>query len=85
MNLSLKKQMKVPTKHDCFYILEMVESNLIDFSYTQPWAEKYILSVDEAPLRLCDLSMKAYQGDIATVLREFIFDEPFEKELHEME
>lgn len=68
--------MSIPSKAECCYILEMVESDLINFSYTHPWAEQIIEEVDVAPSWLCDLATKKYQGDQAKALREYLFSEP---------
>ena len=77
--------MDIPTKQECFYILEMLESKLIDFSYTEPWADELISKSDIAPAWLCDISIKKYQGDQIKSIRDFIFSEPFEQEPVDME
>lgn len=70
--------MTVPSKQECFYVLEMLESRLIDFSYTHPWADQIIMGIDSAPPWLGDLATKKYQGDQSKALREYIYSEPFE-------
>lgn len=70
--------MAIPGKQECCYVLEMLESGLIDFSYTQPWAEHIITTLDYAPPWLSDLVTKKYNGDQSKALREYIFSEPFE-------
>ncbi len=68
----------LPSKQDCFYILQMMETSLIDFSYTQPWADELIMAVDSPPSWLCDLTTKKYHGDQIKAVREFVCSEPFE-------
>ena len=68
----------MPSKQDCFYVLEMLETSLIDFSYTHPWAEELIMEIDSPPSWLCDLATKIYQGDQIKAVREFVLSEPFE-------
>lgn len=77
--------MAIPSKQECSYVLEMIESNLIDFSYTHPWAEQIISNSDYAPSWLGDIATKKYQGDQSKALREYIFSEPFEKRPDEIE
>lgn len=77
--------MDIPSKQECFFILEMIESRLIDYTYTQAWADKLLLSCDVPPSWLCDISMKQYKGDILTAIREFVFSEPFEQEPPDIE
>ncbi|WP_163341189.1 hypothetical protein [Desulfopila sp. IMCC35008] len=69
--------MSIPSKQECFYVLEMIESHLIDFSYTHPWAEQIIMGLDAAPPWLGDLAIKKYCGDQSKSIREYIFSEPF--------
>lgn len=71
--------MILPTKRECSYILEMLESRLIDSSYVNPWAEQLIEQTDIPPVWLCDLAMKIYQGDLTGALRTYVFSEPFEE------
>lgn len=68
----------MPSKQDCFYVLEMLETSLIDYSYTHPWAEELIMEMGSPPSWLCDLATKKYQGDQIKAVREFVFSEPFE-------
>ena len=70
--------MAIPSKQECFYVLEMIESGLIDFSYTNPWAEHIITGLDYAPSWLGALATKKYHGDQSKALREYVFSEPFE-------
>ncbi len=83
--LALVTTMKIPSKADCFFILEMLESKLIDFSYTEAWADKLILELEVAPSWLCDIAIKKYQGAQIKSIREYIFGEPFEAEPTDME
>lgn len=73
-------KMDIPSKQECFFIIEMIKSRLLDYTYTQAWADKLLLRCDVPPSWLCDISMKQYQGDILTAIREFVFSEPFEQE-----
>ncbi len=77
--------MEIPNKQACFYVLEMLESRLIDFSYTHPWADQIIIRLDYAPSWLSNLASKKYQGDQSKALREYVFSEPFEAGPDEME
>lgn len=84
-SLALEGSMEIPSKKECFYILEMLESKLIDFSYTEAWADYFIESADIAPWWLCDIATKTYQGDQIKAIREYIFAEPFESGPTDME
>ena len=77
--------MKIPDKKECFYISIMLESGLIDFSYTHPWADKIIECMEAPPSWLCELATKHYQGDQLKVLGAFIYGEPFESAPTDME
>ncbi len=77
--------MQIPNKSECFYILEMLESDLIDYCYTHPWADKLISGSETPPAWLCNLAVKKYKGDQISAIREFIFAEPFEEEPVAME
>lgn len=57
----------------------MLESSLIDFSYTHPWADRIIGLIDIPPSWLCDVSTKKYTGDQKKAFREYVFSEPFEE------
>jgi hypothetical protein len=70
--------MTLPSKKDCFYILQMMETSLIDYRYTQPWADELIMAVDAPPSWLCELAVKKYRGDQIKAVREFVCAEPFE-------
>lgn len=75
----------LPSKQDCFYVLEMLQTSLIDCRYTQPWADALIVALDSPPSWLCDLAIRKYQGDQITAVREFVCSEPFEADPTEME
>ena len=75
----------LPSKQDGFYILEMIETSLIDYRYTQPWADELIMAVHLPPSWLCDLATKKYRGDQSNAVREFVFSEPFEAAPAELE
>ena len=77
--------MQLPSKHDCCYILGMLETSLIDFSYAQPWAEELISEIDTPPSWLCELATKVFQGDLIKALREYVYSEPFEAGPKDME
>lgn len=68
----------IPTKLECFYILQMLESQLINYSYTFPWADKIIESLEIAPAWLCDVATKKYMGDQCKAIRKYTYSEPFE-------
>lgn len=77
--------MAIPSKQECSYVLEMIESKLIDFSYIHPWAEQIISNSDYAPPWLTDIATTKYPDDQSKALREYIFSEPFEKHPNDME
>ena len=68
----------IPTKQDCYYILAMLESTLIDFCYTQPWADKLIGGMEVSPSWLCDVATKKSTEDQKKAFREYLSSEPFE-------
>jgi hypothetical protein len=70
--------MQLPSKHECCYILEMLESGLIDYTYTHPWSEHILSAEDCVPQWLLDIYTKKNQGDQTKALREYICSEPFE-------
>jgi hypothetical protein len=83
--LSEDMMLALPSKQDCFYILEMIQSSLINYGYIQPWADELIMAGDLPPSWLCDLATKKYQGDLSTAVRKFVFSEPFERPPAELE
>ncbi|MGV3774945.1 MAG: hypothetical protein ACO1QB_18750 [Verrucomicrobiales bacterium] len=68
----------LPNKQECFFILEMMECSLIDYSYTEPWAVELIKSINTPPFWLCDLATKKYRGDQIKAIQGFVYSEPFE-------
>jgi hypothetical protein len=77
--------MHLPTKRDCFYLLEMLHASLIDFRYLDPWAEKLILGMDAPPFWLCELATKQSQGDLIKALGDFVSSKPSEPRPEDME
>lgn len=69
----------IPNKQECFYILEMLETSLIDYSYTHPWADLLIIETEPPPVWLCELATKKYQGDQIRAIQDYLFSEPFEE------
>jgi len=67
----------VPTKVDCYYIVEMLDSGLINYQHTQPWADKIIEALEKPPTWLFDISLKKYQGDQISAVRAVAYGEPF--------
>ena len=63
-------------KQSAHRLLQMVESGLVSYRYTMPWADDIIIEQDEPPAWVCELSTARYQGKISGVLREYIFSEP---------
>lgn len=59
--------------------MEMLETSLIDYSYTHAWADALIIENEKPPAWLCELATKKYQGDQIRALQEHIFSEPFEE------
>lgn len=70
---------EIPNTQECFYILEMLETSLIDYSYTQPWADALIIETQKPPVWLCELATNKYRGDQIQAIREHLFSEPFEE------
>lgn len=56
----------------------MIESSLIDSSYTQPWADQIILKMDVPPGWICDLAVKTYYGDLLKTIGGYVFHDPIE-------
>ena len=69
----------LPSKQDCSFLLKMLETSLIDYSYTQPWADELIMAVDSPPAWLCDLAAKKYRGDQIKAVQDFVYSPPFEE------
>jgi len=69
----------IPSKQDCHYIIVMLESFLIDYQDTQPWADKLIEDIDIPPAWLCEVSINKYQDDQINAFREYVYSEPFEE------
>ena len=55
----------------------MLDSALIDYSYTQPWADLLIEAIEGPPSWLCDVATKKYTGDQKKAFREYLSSEPF--------
>jgi len=69
----------IPSKYDCIYILAMVETRLINYSYTQPWADKIIEEIDSIPGWLFSVSTKSSFHEQSKALRNYVYSEPFEQ------
>lgn len=69
--------MQIPDKRECFYISEMLNSGLIDYSYLNTWADEIIQSVESPPSWLCELATEKYRGAQMEALGSFIYSEPF--------
>lgn len=70
--------LSMPSKEDGHYILCMMRTSLIDFSYTHPWADELILSIDSPPPWLCDIAVEKYHGNQIEALQAFVYSGPFE-------
>ena len=77
--------MQLPNKQECFYILEMLESSLITFHYTEPWADAIVSQLEKPPAWLCNFAIKQFKGDLTKMMRDHIYSEPFESGPPEME
>jgi hypothetical protein len=75
----------LPSKQDCFYILEMLKTSLINYNYTQRWADELVMAAGPPPVWLCELAIKKYQGDQIKAVQEFVCSEPFEAAPAEMQ
>lgn len=75
----------IPTKYECCYILEMLESGLIDFSYVHPWAGQVIAGLEASPSWFTELAIEKYSGAQARALREYIYSEPLEEHPKDLE
>lgn len=69
----------IPNKQECFYILEMLATSLIDYSCTQPWADALIIETEKPPVWLCELATRNHQDDQIQAIQDYLFSEPFEK------
>jgi len=68
---------KAPSKVDCYYIVEMLKSNLIDYRHTQPWADRIIERMQQPPTWLFDISMECDQEKQISVCSTVAYGEPF--------
>ena len=55
----------------------MIESRLIDFRYFEPWTNEMILSMDQPPFWLLELSSIKYSPDAVAAINRFAFSELF--------
>lgn len=77
--------MSLPSKQACFYILEMIDAELLEHRHIHPWADGIIMELDAAPTWLSALAIHKDKGEICEALREYIFSEPFEPMPDDME
>lgn len=75
----------LPSKHECFYVLEMLETRLLDFTYTQPWANEIIKELETIPDWIFRISTNTALSEQSKALREYVFSEPFESAPAEIE
>ena len=64
--------MNIPTSSECFYIIEMLEAELIDSTYVIPWSEEVIATNELVPQWLRDISWQRQKDDELRTLREFV-------------
>lgn len=69
---------ELPNKQDCYYVIEMLESSLIDYRYTHPWAHNIIESSESPPSWRVDVSLNSYRGDQISAILEYVNSEPRE-------
>jgi hypothetical protein len=70
--------MPIPTKLEFFYILEMLDAELLDSRFTHPWAEQLIARLDSVPPWLGDLATQVNRRHQAEAIRQYLCSEPFE-------
>jgi hypothetical protein len=78
-------KIQIPTRDECFYILEMIDTGLIDYIILHPWVEKIIEETDKPPVWIIDLAINKNQNDLKSVLTKYVYGEPFvepPKEIH---
>ena len=74
----------LPSKQDIYYIIEMLQSKLIDYTYIQPWADNLIENLSNPQKLLIDLSSATYQGEIINILKEYVYYEPFKEQFYKL-
>ena len=77
--------MSLPSKSDCFYVVEMVESRLVDYSYTQPWADELIKGINMVPGWLFKISTRSSFHEQSKAIKEYVFSEPFAQAPEDMD
>ncbi|MBE7463481.1 MAG: hypothetical protein HS116_08255 [Planctomycetes bacterium] len=60
---------KWPSEEDLCYILKMLESRLIDYRFTEPWADALIATVEVPPPWLCDLASRTHLDDLVNAVQ----------------
>lgn len=74
----------LPDKTASYYVLEMLESKLIDYRYVNPWADFLIANNEECPGWLAELAIKKCTADLVKAIQEYLFSEPFKTSPYEM-
>jgi len=64
----------IPDKIQAHYLIEMIESNLLNFKQLHPWADKLIAELDSPPAWICDVSVTKYQPDVAKIVRGYVYE-----------
>jgi hypothetical protein len=63
----------------------MLDAGLIDYRYTQPWADALLMQIENPPAWLCDVSMLKTRGEQIRAFGTFVFGETFEPEPPEID
>lgn len=61
-----------PSDEELCYILKMLESRLINYRFTEPWADALIATVEVPPPWLCDLASRTHQDDLVSAVQGYL-------------
>ncbi|GMV79225.1 MAG: hypothetical protein AMXMBFR7_04090 [Planctomycetota bacterium] len=61
-----------PSDEEVCYILKMLESRLIDYRFTEPWADALIATVEAPPAWICDLASRTHQDDLVNTVQGYL-------------
>ena len=73
---SISEPMNIPTKEDCYYIIEMLETELIDYSCIKLWGEELEKTYETLPEWLSDFLSKKRASEYICALENYILTEP---------
>ena len=58
-------------------LIHMVDTSLVTYRYTIPWADNVIESMDSPPAWICELALTKYQTAISAIARGYLYTENF--------